>query len=68
MDEVIEISRPDLLSLLFEDRFPFPQIRLMVYHEEAKLGVKKDGKLVFMLDGKWMSLEEVESELLKRFK
>lgn len=69
MDEVIEIKRPDLLSLIFEDRFPFPQIRLMFYHEGLKIGVEKDGGVRFMLKGEgWMTLEEVESVLLKRFK
>ena len=69
MGEVLEIKRSDLLSLMFEDRFPYPQLRLMFYHEGLKIGVEGDGSIRFMPKGKdWMTLEEIESELLKKFR
>jgi hypothetical protein len=68
-EEVIKVKRPDLVSLLFEERFPYPQIRLLIYKGNVQLGIKKeDGSILIEFEGKWMTVEDLEGELLKRFR
>lgn len=68
-EKIIEVKRPDVISLLFEERFPYPQIRLLLYKGNLQLGVKKeDGSILIKFEDKWMTVEDLEGELLKRFR
>ncbi|GBC75183.1 hypothetical protein HRbin06_00498 [archaeon HR06] len=68
-EDILEIKRSDLLSLLFEERFPFPQIRYMYFNGKLKIGVdKKNREIRFSIDEKWLKIEDIESELLKKMR
>ncbi|MEM4311185.1 MAG: hypothetical protein QXX95_02210 [Nitrososphaerales archaeon] len=68
-EDILEVNRPDLISLLFEERFPYPQIRYLYFNGKIKIGIDKKSKEIrFFMDEKWLKIEEAESVLIKKMK